>query len=60
MLKILHDPKRPDDKLLTKVRDEIVNDLRKENIIKFGVDILIIVFIVIATSGLIVFSQIIH
>lgn len=48
------DPEGPDEKMLARVKDVILTELRKDNILKFGIDILVIVFFAVAFLGFVI------
>lgn len=47
------EPKRIDKEFETRVKNQILTDMRKESIVNFGIDVLIIVLIGISFAGLI-------
>lgn len=50
------DPEGRDAKMIARVKDEIVTKIREDNILRFGIDILVIVFFAVAILGFVISS----
>lgn len=46
----------PDPKMIARVKNETVLEIRKDNLLNFGINILLIVFFVTAVCGFIIFD----